>query len=581
VGGVYAFPAQPTPCLNDVCTPLGVFSGATGGSQFGQSVALVDGTLLIGAPAEDVDGTPDVGAAFLASINQSQRPQITNPESSPLAGDQFGFTVASIENDILIGAPLLGSTDTGAVFVFDKRTRQRRTTLRNPVPTTGDFFGAAIAVDGDTVAVGAPLDGTAAWKAGAVYLFRRSTAELLQGKPLVSLDAQPRELFGASVAISPELIVVGAPSDDPGQPGRAYVFDRQSRGLVQILENPSQSAGDRFGAAVAIIDGRVLVGAPLADLLPSSGAPGAADAGVTYLIDPASNRVLQRIENPERGAFDRFGTALAPAPSGFLIGAPGPGRVFVFRSVAAGGLAVTNAIGGTTEAARCGNGIREGAEQCDDGNDIDTDDCTNACVPRCCVIDPLATARCNDYDPCTNDSVDPVSGACINVDNGQCCTSDAACSGQNDVCRLCAGCSLFAWDCCDQGATCLLSSPECQNLPCFEKPLCECQGGLTCSEPGSKPTDEMNSLFLEACDSLRQEDASSNTDNPVGQARMFAKQSRKALKDARRMTKRGFKAHSISKTCRGEYLDTINRALRAVPGGNKLRTCARQKISES
>src|SRR4029453_3510693 len=160
------------------------------------------------------------------------------------------------------------------------------------------------------------------------------------------------------------------------------------------------------------------------------------------------------------------------------------------------------------------------------------------------------------------------SGECVNVDSGQCCTSDAACSGQNDVCRLCAGCSLFAWDCCDQGATCLLSSPECQDLPCFEKPLCECQGGLTCSEPGSEPPADMNSLFLEPRDPLRQEDASSNQDNPVGQARMFAKQSRKALKDARRTTKRAFKAGSISKTCRGGDLDSINPLLRGAPGGH-------------
>src|SRR5262245_2869225 len=412
--------------------------------------------------------------------------------------------------------------------------------------------------------------------AAAGPLFRRSTAELLEGKPLTILEPQVRELFGAAVALSPELIVVGAPSDDLAQPGRAYVFDRQSRGLLRILENPNRAgAGDRFGAAVAIIDGRVLVGAPLTDAPGSSRLPAAPDTGAAYLFDPATGLRVQTFENPELGAFDRFGTALSTAPSGLLITAPGPGRVFVYRSIAAGGLAVRNAVGGTTEAARCGNGIREGAEQCDDGNDVDTDDCSNACVPRCCVIDPLAVARCNDYDPCTNDSVDPISGACINVDSGQCCTSDAACSGQNDVCRLCAGCSLFAWDCCDQGATCLLSSPECQDLPCFEKPLGECQAGLPCSERGSTPTDEMNGLFLEACDSLRQEDASSNPDNPVGQARMFAKQSRKALKDARRVTKRAFKAQSISKTCRGEYLDTIKRTLRAIPGGIKLRTCAR------
>src|SRR4029453_11957541 len=208
-GGVYAFPAQPTPGPNGVCETRDAFPGRIDGSQFGQSVALVDGTLLIGAPAEDVDGAADVGAAFLAAVGQTQSPRLTNPESNPLAGDQFGFTVATIEDDLLVGAPLLGSTDTGAVFIFDKRTQRRRLTLRNPVPTTGDFFGAAIASDADMVAVGAPFDGTATWKAGAVSLFPRATAELIEGKPLVSPEPQVRELFGAAVAMSPELIVGG------------------------------------------------------------------------------------------------------------------------------------------------------------------------------------------------------------------------------------------------------------------------------------------------------------------------------------------------------------------------------------
>lgn len=580
-GAVYAFDAQPTPCQGGVCVALGAFAGATEGSQFGQTVALVDGATLIGAPAEDVDGAADVGAAYLAVLGQAQRPRIADPETSPLAGDQFGFAVATIENDLLIGAPLLGSTDTGAVFVFDKRTQRQRLTLRNPVPTTGDFFGAAIAVEDDTIAVGAPFDGMAAWKAGAVYLFRRPTAELLEGKPLVSVEARERELFGAAVAMSAELIVVGAPSDDMQQPGRAYVFDRQSRGLLRIIENPNRAgAGDGFGAAVAIIEGRVLVGAPLTDAPATGAAAAAADAGAAYLFDPATGLRVQTFENPERGAFDRFGAALAPAPSGLLISAPWPGRVFVYRSVATSGLAVRSALGVTAAAPRCGNGIREGSEQCDDGNDVDTDGCTNECLPQCCVIDPLVAARCDDFDPCTDDSVDAVTGQCVNVDNGQCCTSDASCAGQDDVCRLCAGCSLFAWDCCDQGATCLVSSPECQSLPCFEKPLCECQGGLSCSEDGSAPTAEMDNLFLAACDALRQEDAPSTSDNPVSTARSYARQSRQALKDARRLTKRAQRDHTISKTCRAEYLETIRLVLKSIPGGNKLRTCARQKSSE-
>ena len=117
------------------------------------------------------------------------------------------------------------------------------------------------------MAVGAPFDGTAAWKAGAVYLFRRSTAELIEGKPLVSPEPQVRELFGAAVAMSPELIVVGAPSDDRRSSLVAPTCSTASRAPCA---HPSRirsrsGAGDRFGAAVAIIDGRVLVGAPLTE----------------------------------------------------------------------------------------------------------------------------------------------------------------------------------------------------------------------------------------------------------------------------------------------------------------------------
>src|SRR5262249_45645286 len=153
-----------------------------------------DGIALAGAPFEGSGTLDDVGAAYLVTPTQIS-PKIENPEASP--GDQFGFTVATVGSDLLIGAPLLGSTDTGAVFVFDKQNlRTRGVVLRKPVPSTGDFFGAAIAGEGDTVAVGAPFDSTAAKNAGAVYLFRRSTAEMLIGKPLVSPEPGERELFG-------------------------------------------------------------------------------------------------------------------------------------------------------------------------------------------------------------------------------------------------------------------------------------------------------------------------------------------------------------------------------------------------
>src|SRR5262249_9826463 len=153
------------------------------GSRLGQSVAVVGptgGLTLVGAPFEK----SAAGGAYLMQPPSQVTPQITNPpEVSP--GDQFGFAGTPPEGDLPRPPPPPRRTDTGGVFVFDQ-LQNLRGVLRKPVPMTGDFFGAAIAGEGDTVAVGAPFDSTSAPKAGAVYLFNRSTAELLTGQPLVS-----------------------------------------------------------------------------------------------------------------------------------------------------------------------------------------------------------------------------------------------------------------------------------------------------------------------------------------------------------------------------------------------------------
>jgi cysteine-rich repeat protein len=564
-GALYTFDPNGS-CAGGVCVALGVVKGNPG-SRLGQSVAMVDGDALVGAPYEDSGGNVDVGAAYLAQPNRVS-PKIENPEGS--SGDQFGFAVTTIGTDLLIAAPLLGSTDTGAVFVFDKSDlRNRRVVLRKPVPSTGDFFGAAIAGEGDTVAVGAPFDNTAAKNAGAVHLFQLSTADLLTGQPLVSPDPVERELFGAALAMSTDLIVVGAPSEDGGthRPGRVYLFDRQSLALLRIIDNPTGAQDDRFGAAVAIVGGRVLIGAPLADTTVQH-------TGQAYLVDTGMGVLLQTFQNPAQGAFDRFGSSVVPGPGGLLIGAPGPGRVYVYTGAASNSLAVTNARGSAAAATapRCGDGHVDGNEQCDDGNDIDTDDCRNDCTMQpCCVIDPLAADRCDDFDPCTDDSFDANAGICLNVDNGQCCSSDAACAGDS-ACRLCAGCSLFPWDCCNQGSTCILNSPQCVDKTCFDEASCECAGGLTCSD-GSTATDRMSSDFRLACNDLRLEQDGESGDNPMASARAAAKDARKMLKSAVHETRSAYKSHDVSKQCRGEFIEDIRRVRKSIPTGQKLRKC--------
>jgi cysteine-rich repeat protein len=591
-GAAYLFDPQDPSCTNDtVCPTIGDPKAGTSGSRFGQSVAMVTGQVaLVGAPFEN----GAVGAAYLMQPASLFSPQIKNPGPAPLAGDQFGFTVAAVDTHLLIAAPLQGTTDAGKVYVFDDAQSPPKVVLSKPVSATGDFFGAAIADEGDTVAVGAPFDSTAAPHAGAVYLFSRSTGQLLAGDPLVSSNPTEVELFGAAVAMSADLVVVGAPGEDGAQQtaGRVYVFQRQSPDLPTSLliplppiENPRCSEdsvgclGDRFGAAVAIVDGQVLIGAPRTD---SRG--GAQDTGVAYLVDPSSLTPTQ-IDNPAQGAFDRFGSSVASGPSGPIIGAPGPNRVYVYSRKTDGGttsLAVRNAFGSTAAASvasgpRCGDGNVDPGEQCDDGNKIDTDDCRNDCtLQSCCVIDPLAADRCNDFDPCTDDSVDPNTGLCVNVNNGQCCTSDSSCAGDS-ACRLCAGCSLFPWDCCNQGSTCILDSPQCQDKTCFDEAACECSE-LTCSDESTppdkrSPTQAMTNAFKGACVDIQAAQNGGTTGNPMATARTNSRDARKMLKSAMHETRRAYKNGDISKQCRAQFIEDIRRVRKSVPIGARLRKC--------
>lgn len=106
---------------------------------------------------------------------ESGLPERTFTNPAPSDEDQFGFSVAAGQMDILVGAPQGDPyfTDSGWVWVYDSASGAAVLRFDNPSPGIGDRFGAALSplVDG-MFAVGAPNDDAASIDTGSVSIFQ-------------------------------------------------------------------------------------------------------------------------------------------------------------------------------------------------------------------------------------------------------------------------------------------------------------------------------------------------------------------------------------------------------------------------
>ncbi|MBK7704793.1 MAG: VCBS repeat-containing protein [Acidobacteria bacterium] len=202
----------------------------------------------------------------------------------------------------------------------------------------GAQFGNAVAINGNTMVVGARFDSTTASQAGAAYVFVLSGGTWTQQAVLLANDGATSDKFGYSVAISEDTIVVGAYNDDSpfSNAGSAYVFVRSgtSWSFQQKLTASDAAADDQFGVSVAIGGPTIFVGANFSDQ------PSNSDAGAVYRFSQ-SGMVWTQTQKlvPIGGVIlgDHFGESVATSGNKLVVGSPGAdipftaaGSVYVF-----------------------------------------------------------------------------------------------------------------------------------------------------------------------------------------------------------------------------------------------------------
>lgn len=353
---------------------------------FGVSVSLDGDMLAVGAIHEDSaasgiggdqgDAGEDNGAVYVFRRTGStwqQEAYIKAYTADHHTGDLFGASVSLSGDTLAVGAVTEDSSATGvvdgnqgidpgyaehsgAVYVFRRigSTWLQEAYLKASNTDAGDVFGQSVSLSGDTLAVGAGFEDSAATgvdgnqgdntaaDSGAVYVFRRTGSTWLQEAYLKASNTDTGDGFGNAVALSGDALAVGAISEDSAaigvdgsqsdnsaeRSGAVYVFQRTGATWQQeaYIKASNTGASDEFGFAVALSGNTLAVGARFEGNAASevqmgsdvpAGDTGTVDqSGAVYMFRGAGSVWQQEAYlkssniSTDRG-FERFGTSIS------------------------------------------------------------------------------------------------------------------------------------------------------------------------------------------------------------------------------------------------------------------------------
>ncbi len=245
-----------------------------------------------------------------------------------VAGDQVGAAVAMDENQefLVLGANGDASSGpaSGAAYLY-QRDAGMWSLVKKLIPSdgqTGDNFGLAVAMSGDVVLVGALWDDDNGINAGSAYTFRWNGFDWVQGFKLTASDGQANALYGSALDVDGDVAVIGAKwdSENGTQAGAVYVY--RYDGIVwreeQKITPADAAAADRFGASVDVHGNRIAIGSPNDD-------DGNFDGGAVYVYewDGITWGLVQKVVPSDSASNDRFGHSVGLDDCALIGGAVG------------------------------------------------------------------------------------------------------------------------------------------------------------------------------------------------------------------------------------------------------------------
>ena len=304
----------------------------------GVSVSVSNELAVAGAPGDDGAGM-NSGTAYVYRLDGSKWAlEAALTASDAVAGD----AVAVSDDVVVIGAsqhePTGFRSGSAYVFRFDGAGWIEEAKLTASDAAAYDQFGRSVAVSGDVIVIGAFSNDDAGTNSGSAYVFRFDGTSWPQEAKLTASNAAQGDEFGTAVAVDGDAAVISAVGDNHAgfSTGSAYIFRFDGTRWTEEahLTASDAAADDRFGTSVSIRDGAILIGAP-GDNGACQGEP-YGDCGSAYVYRFDGIGWIQEVELTASAAAPLafFGRSVSLTADTALIGAPGDNDGAVFAGAA-------------------------------------------------------------------------------------------------------------------------------------------------------------------------------------------------------------------------------------------------------
>ncbi len=318
--------------LKDLYPELATLVASDGAAtdRFGAVVSLDGDTLAVGVPTDDFGTVVDQGSVrvFVRS-GSTWTLQSTLTAADGVSADTFGASVALSGNTLAVGVPLddvgtFSNQGSVRIFVRSGTTWTAQATLTATDVAAFENFGESVSLDGDTLAVGVPSDdfGTV-FDQGSVRVFVRSGSTWTLQSTLTAVDGLSADTFGASVSLSGDTLAVGVPLDDVGtfsNQGSVRIFVRSGTTWTAqaTLTASDGAASDSFGESVSLECDTLAVG------VPTDNVGTIADQGSVRMYDRSGGiwTAQATLTAADGTALDRFGKRVSLSGDTLAVGVP-------------------------------------------------------------------------------------------------------------------------------------------------------------------------------------------------------------------------------------------------------------------